>query len=151
MADKAITIDGELVFLASGGGGGGSSTFVGLTDTPSSLSGQGGKQVAVNSGGTALEFTVGVKRVVSTYTANQTLDADDDMVICTTNAFTVTLPTAASITGKVYDIKNSAANTGNLITVDGNGTETIDGSLTYSVVAGNSLKIVSDGTNWHII
>ena len=40
---------------ASGGGGGGSSTFIGLTDTPASL-GNAGQIVAVNSGGTALEF-----------------------------------------------------------------------------------------------
>lgn len=32
------------------------SAFTGLSDTPSSLSGQGGKTVAVNSGGSALEF-----------------------------------------------------------------------------------------------
>ena len=31
-------------------------TFLGLTDTPSSFSGQGGKQVLVNTGGTSLEF-----------------------------------------------------------------------------------------------
>ena len=35
---------------------GGSTTFTGLTDTPSALTGQGGKHVAVNSGATALEF-----------------------------------------------------------------------------------------------
>ena len=40
----------------TGGGGGGSSTFSGLTDTPASLAGQGGKVVAVNSAGNALEF-----------------------------------------------------------------------------------------------
>ena len=39
-----------------GGGGGGSTTFVGLTDTPSSM-GTAGQFLTVNSGGTALEFT----------------------------------------------------------------------------------------------
>ena len=40
--------------------------FAGLTDTPSSLTGQGGKTVKVNSGGTALEFvTVGASDVVN--------------------------------------------------------------------------------------
>lgn len=38
------------------GGGGGSSTFTGLTDTPSSYSGNATKGVRVNSGETALEF-----------------------------------------------------------------------------------------------
>ena len=38
------------------GGGGGSTTFTGLTDTPSSYSSQNSKFVRVNSGATALEF-----------------------------------------------------------------------------------------------
>ena len=37
--------------------GGGSTTFTGLSDTPGSFSGQGGKVASVNSGETALEFT----------------------------------------------------------------------------------------------
>lgn len=37
-------------------GGGGSDTFLGLSDTPSSYSGQAGKLVAVNSGESAVEF-----------------------------------------------------------------------------------------------
>lgn len=37
--------------------GGGSSSFTGLSDTPSTLTGSGGQLVRVNSGGTALEFT----------------------------------------------------------------------------------------------
>lgn len=43
-----------------GGGGGGSSTFVGLTDTPSNFSAAGGKLVRVNSGATALEYSTAV-------------------------------------------------------------------------------------------
>lgn len=39
------------------GGGGGSSTFLGLTDTPASYSGQAGNLVTVNSGATALDYT----------------------------------------------------------------------------------------------
>ena len=39
-----------------GGGGSGSTTFTGLTDTPSNFSGSGGKGVRVNSGASALEF-----------------------------------------------------------------------------------------------
>jgi len=40
---------------AGGGGGGGSSTFIGLNDTPNSLT--AGKWLKVNTGGTALEWT----------------------------------------------------------------------------------------------
>ena len=41
---------------SEGGGDGGSSTFTGLTDTPSAFTSQGGKVVAVNSAADALEF-----------------------------------------------------------------------------------------------
>lgn len=41
---------------AAGGGSGGSSTFIGLSDTPASFSGQAGKGLRVNAGETALEW-----------------------------------------------------------------------------------------------
>lgn len=41
---------------AGGGGGGGSSTWLGLTDTPASFSGQAGKIARVNAAPNALEF-----------------------------------------------------------------------------------------------
>ena len=45
----------EVPTWQSASGGGSSDTFIGLTDTPASL-GNFGQIVAVNSGGTALEF-----------------------------------------------------------------------------------------------
>lgn len=71
----------------------------------------------------------------------------DEVLLCN-GTFTVTLPTASGIGGKVYQIKN--VGTG-LVTVDGNASETIDGSLTVVVAAGNNLYIMSDGTNWVIL
>jgi hypothetical protein len=53
-------------------GGGGSSDFLGLTDTPDTYSGQGGKVVAVNAGATALEFITGGG---ASYTDEQAQDA----------------------------------------------------------------------------
>jgi hypothetical protein len=51
------TSTGLITYGAVGGGSGGSTTFLGLTDTPSSYSGQAGKFLKVNSGASALEFT----------------------------------------------------------------------------------------------
>lgn len=56
---------------ANSGGGGGSSTFAGLTDTPSSLSSDGGKMVKVNSGGTALEFVTANTDAIAEGSSNQ--------------------------------------------------------------------------------
>ena len=47
--------------LQGGGGGGGSSTFVGLSDTPSAYTGHALKFLRVNSGATGLEFVEGAK------------------------------------------------------------------------------------------
>ena len=55
-AGHVLTTDGSgnLTFAASAG------NFVDLADTPTTLTGQGGKVVQVNAGGTALEFGAAV-------------------------------------------------------------------------------------------
>jgi hypothetical protein len=53
-ANITLSEAGNVITIASTGGG--TDTFLELTDTPSSYSGQAGKLVAVNSGATALEF-----------------------------------------------------------------------------------------------
>lgn len=62
-------------YVDDNAGGGGATTFTGLTDTPSSLSGEGSKFVKVNSGGSALEFVDSAKywhQIVSGYRINNT-------------------------------------------------------------------------------
>lgn len=82
-------------------------------------------------------------------TALRTLDSTDHIIDCTSGTYTVTLPTAASITGREYIIKNSGTG---VITVDGNASETIDGALTYILgTQYDSLTIISNGANWIII
>jgi len=66
-------------------------------------------------------------------------------------ARTITLPTAASAKWRKYIIKKVDA-TANTVTVDANGAETIDGALTYVLIAQyQSVEIQSDGTTWWII
>lgn len=81
-------------------------------------------------------------------TANYTLTSSDHTVDCTANTFTVTLPTAVGITGRIYNIKNTGTG---VITVDGDGTETIDGELTQEINQWDCMKIQSTGANWIII
>lgn len=64
--------------------------------------------------------------------------------------FQVTLPTAASITGRQYTIKR--INATNNVTVGCAGAETIDGAATKTL--GNqwaALTVQSNGTNWIIV
>lgn len=88
---------------------------------------------------------------IANYTAKTTtytVTSDDYTVDCTTGTFTVTLPTAVGITGKVFVIKNSGSG---VITVDGDGSETIDGATTQSLNQYDSITVQSNGSNWIII
>ena len=85
---------------------------------------------------------------VVTKTTNYTLSSTDDVCICTTGTFTVTLPTAVGITGRRYIVKN--ANNG-VITLDGSGVQTIDGVTDHALNEKDSLTVISDGSNWAII
>lgn len=82
-------------------------------------------------------------------TATYTVDNTDCVVNCTANTFTVTLPTAVGCEGQYFIIKNSGTG---VITVDGNGAETIDGaSNKILAVQYESMTIISNGANWIIV
>lgn len=81
-----------------------------------------------------------------------TLTANDDVVLFSTGATTrtATLPAAATVTGKIYHIKKIDSGIG-FVTVDPDGSETIDGDMTPDIVAQyESWMISSDGSNWHV-
>jgi hypothetical protein len=81
----------------------------------------------------------------TTYTAT----TSDYFIDCTTGSFTVNLFTAVGNTGRILIIKNSGTGT---ITVDPNGSQTIDGATTQSLATQWSrVHIISDGANWKII
>ena len=81
-------------------------------------------------------------------TANYVLTASDYQIECTANSFTITLPTAVGITGRVYSIKNTGTGT---ITIDGDGTEEIDGETTQTILQWENITIISNGAGWLII
>ena len=96
-----------------------------------------------------IQGSMGLK--VTTITAATTLNQTHNVILCNTGAYTVTLPAAASNSGKVYYIKNIDAE-GDDITVDGNASETIDGNTTYILSAyKQNIRIICDGSNWHIL
>lgn len=90
--------------------------------------------------------------VVSKTTTYTLTDLDYLVKVDTTSAnFTLTLPTASGRTGKIFVIKKTD-NSVNVVTIDGNASETIDGGLNYKMVVQNdTIVIQSDGTNWQII
>jgi hypothetical protein len=84
--------------------------------------------------------------------ANATLDATFQSVAVDASggAITITLPAAASCTGRQYDILK-ADSSANAVTVDGNGTETINGAAT-KVLSNQytAVTIRSNGSGWYI-
>lgn len=130
-------ISGGLIKLASqvsgilpvANGGTGASTLTGLT-LP---------QLTAN----------GITFAWATKTANYTLTANDVGILADTSGgtFTLSLPTAASIAGRTYVVANDGTTS---VTIDPNGSETIAGSSTYSLVK-DVITFRSDGTNWRIV
>jgi hypothetical protein len=98
------------------------------------------------TGGTIADVTMSL--AYRAITALRTLDATDYQIDCTANSFTVTLPTAASITGRVYSVKNSGTGT---ITVATTSSQTIDGATTAILAQYDNLMVMSNGANWIII
>ena len=87
---------------------------------------------------------------VSTTATNYTvLAGDQGKLIRVTAAVTITTPAAVTVgVPFIFAVKNehSAA-----ITIDGNASETIDGSATYSLSSGQTITILTDGTNWFTV
>ena len=101
------------------------------------------------SGVSAWRYPEKVASKTTTYTAT----GDESVILCdaTSAAFTVTLPAAASFTNKHYRIKKTDSSA-NAVTIDGNSSETIDGSTTLILHdQSDCVTIVSDGSNWQII
>jgi hypothetical protein len=79
--------------------------------------------------------------------------SSDHVLLVTTGAsdYTINLLTAVGIKGKPYKIKKVDSGAGTVI-IDGYGTETIDGALTFVLSHQNDfVDIVSDDTNWKIV
>jgi hypothetical protein len=87
-------------------------------------------------------------KAMTVATGDVTLTEDDYYVIYNSGSYTVSLPSAVNISGREYKIKNMG--TGE-ITVDPNGSQTIDGSLTVELGYRDGMQIVSDGSNWVIV
>ena len=124
------------------------------TNIPSSL-GSAGQILTVNSGGSAAEWAeagggasaLTIEAKTSAYTV---VAADLGKVInCTANTFTVSL-TAASTLGAGFNviIWNTSATSGHAITIDPNGSETIDGLATLILRRGEGMQVICDGSNF---
>lgn len=107
----------------------------GLVSAPGGFSGGGG--------GGAITF--------NNQTAAYTVVSGDlgKIVNCTAGTFTVSL-TAAATLGSGFNcwVWNTSTTSSDAITINPNGSETIDGKTTLVLRRGEGMQIVCDGTNW---
>lgn len=97
--------------------------------------------------------TGGLQTNYSAKTTTYTIVSTDYTVTgdATSGAFTITLPTAASVAGKIYVIKKTDAS-GNAVTVGTTSSQTIDGATTYALATQYKyVTVQSNGSNWFII
>lgn len=80
-------------------------------------------------------------------TSAYTITSDDFTVDCN-GTFTVTLPDSTSLRGRVFVIKNSG---GGVITVNTTSSQTIDESLTLTLIPGVCYRVQSTGAHYIII
>jgi len=86
-------------------------------------------------------------------TASTSIVSSDFAIIAdsTAGAITVSLPPAATANGRIFFVKRVNAG-GNHVTVDPFGSETIDGTATYSLTTHwSKVSIISNGTAWFIV
>lgn len=103
-------------------------------------------QVGNLPGGSATETVV-------TKTTAYTATTGDNTILCnaTSAAFTITLPAASGNSGIKYNIKKIDSSA-NVITIDADGSETIDGALTLTLSSQyDSYTIQCDGSAWYIL
>ena len=117
-----------------------------LIATGLAVTGKAWRQVPNETNAAALAlpmFNYAVREITSTYT----VDSSDHFVTATSGTFTLSLPAAADFTGWVFELVNEGAGT---ITIDPYSTETIQGELTASLLAGSAYTVVSLGDRWRI-
>ena len=98
--------------------------------------------------------TVGGSNTYKVVSKTATYTAASESVIlvdASSGAVTINLPAASGLSGREYTVKKIDSST-NIVTVDANGGETIDGVLTKLLYTENeSVAIICDGTNWEIL
>ena len=90
---------------------------------------------------------------VQSITASASLLAGRSVVLAdaSSGAITLTLPAASGSSGRQVTVKKTDAGV-NAVTVDGAGSETIDGATTYDLPAQNDyVTLLCDGSGWQVV
>ncbi len=96
------------------------------------------------------EYALARPRHLAFKTANYLASALDHVISCDAAGgdFTISLPSAVGIPGKIYIIQNTSTG---LVTIDPATTELVEGVLTLDLDAGQYVTIMSDNVGWTVI
>jgi len=94
----------------------------------------------------------GNQRTITSITDTYTVDSGDeldDLIFCTkATAFTVTFPAISAMEGRVLTFKNLGVG---VVTLDPDGSETIDGETTITLSQYESVTLGTNGSVWGIL
>lgn len=142
----------ELTYSNAATGNGPSFTATGETNVPINLTPAGTGQVIATNLLSKGKFINRVAKTNSNSPYSVTSTDDIVSVDASSGAVTVTLPTAASITGRVIKIVRTDATPANAVTVATTASQTIDGATTYLMYGQyEGIEVMSDGSNWVIV
>lgn len=103
---------------------------------------------------TDLQDSVNIARNETSTETSVTLTAGNKRIIladASAGSMVITLPPAANVLDEIYYIKKVDGSV-NTVTVDGDTTDTIDGSLTNVITTQYAgIEIVSDGADWFVL
>jgi hypothetical protein len=154
LGEESFTTGRQMLFGIDGSGNGEiQSVHQGTSYRNLALNPLGGNVgIATSSPTSTLHANGSVAKAITTKTATYTLTSSDHTVIFNLNGnATANLPDATTCTGRIYMIKINRTNTTDTLTIDPNGTQTIDGFTTYALQCQYAVTIQSDGSNWQIV
>jgi hypothetical protein len=154
LGEESFTTGRQMLFGIDGSGNGEiQSVHQGTSYRNLALNPLGGNVgIATSSPTSTLHANGSVAKAITTKTATYTLTSSDHTVIFNLNGnATANLPDATTCTGRIYMIKINRTNTTDTLTIDPNGTQTIDGFTTYALQCQYAVIIQSDGSNWQIL
>ena len=117
------------------------------------IDGNGKVGIGTTTASSTLQVAGTIALPITTKTASYTASVSDHTIVCnnTAGAINITLPAAAGCSGRIYVVKKISGVSNNVV-IDGNASETIDGSTTRTLtVQYESVMIQSDGANWVIL
>lgn len=125
--------------------------FATVASSPTAVISFDQSQLSVTLQGGATAF-ITIAPAISTPTANFTFSSTSTVANADASggSFTVTLPTAVGISGKVFTVKRTSSGA-NTVTIGTTSSQTIDGDSTVVLTSRwASIDIISDGANWGI-